>query len=135
MDDRDKIVSMAGLASLGEAWRAAGRRVVHCHGCFDIVHPGHVRYLRFARAQGDVLVVTITADSLIGKGDGMRPYVPENLRAESLAALGFVDAVAVAAGATLRIAGACCRAAGPPASYAAADTAGAYSGAVVDGGT
>ena len=56
MDDRDKIVSMAQLGSLGEAWRAAGKRVVHCHGCFDIVHPGHVRYLRFAKAQGDVLV-------------------------------------------------------------------------------
>ena len=100
MDDRDKIVSMAQLGSLGEAWRAAGKRVVHCHGCFDIVHPGHVRYLRFAKAQGDVLVVTITSDALIAKGDGMRPYVPEALRAESLAALGFVDAVAVARGAT-----------------------------------
>ena len=57
-----------------------------CHGCFDIVHPGHVRYLEFARRQGDLLLVTLTGDSHVGKGPD-RPYVPEDLRAENLAAL------------------------------------------------
>ena len=65
---------------------------MHCHGCFDIVHPGHVRYLEFARRQGDLLVVSLTGDSQISKGD-QRPYIPEELRAESLAALESVDLV------------------------------------------
>ncbi|MCZ6815750.1 MAG: adenylyltransferase/cytidyltransferase family protein [Planctomycetota bacterium] len=70
------------------------RTIVQCHGCFDIVHPGHIRYLRFARAQGDVLVVSITGDAQIDKGD-QRPYIPQELRAENLAALEFVDFVVI----------------------------------------
>ena len=50
------------LVAVTEA-REAGRRIVQCHGCFDIVHPGHVRYLEFARRQGDVLIVSLTGDS------------------------------------------------------------------------
>jgi len=68
--------------------------VVQCHGCFDIVHPGHIRYLQYARSLGDVLVVSITGDAQISKGD-QRPYIPEELRAENLAALAFVDYVAI----------------------------------------
>jgi len=80
------------------AWRGElarrGRRLVQCHGCFDIVHPGHVRHLRWARAQGDALLVTVTGDRGVGKGAG-RPLIPEELRAENLAALDVVDAVHV----------------------------------------
>ncbi len=72
--------------------RAAGQTVVHCHGCFDIVHPGHVRYLEFARRQGDLLVVTLTGDAQIDKGN-QRPFIPQELRAENLAALQAVDLV------------------------------------------
>lgn len=72
--------------------RAAGRTVVHCHGCFDIVHPGHIAYLQFAKSQGDTLVVSLTADPLVNKGLN-RPFIPEDLRAQSLAALECVDAV------------------------------------------
>ncbi len=68
--------------------------VVQCHGCFDIVHPGHIRYLEFARSQGDLLIVSITGDAGIDKGD-QRPYIPQELRAENLAALEFVDYVIV----------------------------------------
>jgi rfaE bifunctional protein kinase chain/domain/rfaE bifunctional protein nucleotidyltransferase chain/domain len=81
------------LAARAEA-RAAGKRVVHCHGCFDIVHPGHIRHLRHARAQGDLLLVTLTGDEEVKKGTG-RPLIPEELRAENLAALDFVDWVYV----------------------------------------
>lgn len=91
-DFRDKILDRDGLVrAVGKA-RAAGRTVVQCHGCFDIVHPGHIRYLEFARSQGDVLVVTLTGDPEIQKGD-QRPYIPESLRAENLAALMSVDFV------------------------------------------
>ncbi len=70
--------------------RRQGRRVVHCHGCFDIVHPGHIRHLKFARALGDILLVSITGDAQVGKGQG-RPLIPQELRAENLAELDCVD--------------------------------------------
>ncbi len=87
-----KIVELDELVSAVQAARAAGKTIVQCHGCFDIVHPGHIRYLEFARQQGDVLVVSLTGDSDISKDDH-RPYIPQELRAENLAALMFVDYV------------------------------------------
>ena len=82
------------LAELCGRWRTAGQSVVHCHGCFDLLHVGHVRYLRSARALGDRLVVTVTPDALVGKGPG-RPVFTQQHRAELLAALACVDAVAI----------------------------------------
>ena len=87
-----KIVSQHELLQRAGQARAEGKTLVHCHGCFDIVHPGHIRYLEFARRQGDLLVVSITGDAAIAKGD-QRPYIPQELRAESLAALEAVDLV------------------------------------------
>ena len=89
-----KVMELATLLETLRDHRGGGRTVVQCHGCFDIVHPGHIRYLEFASRQGDVLVVTLTGDSEITKGD-QRPYIPQELRAESLAALEFVDYVYV----------------------------------------
>lgn len=89
-----KIVTLPELLRRVAQARAAGKTVVHCHGCFDIVHPGHVRYLDFARRQGDVLVVSLTGDSQVSK-DLQRPYIPQELRAENLAALEAVDLVYV----------------------------------------
>jgi len=89
---QQKIVDLDGLQSAVRAARAKGNAIVQCHGCFDIVHPGHIRYLEFARRQGDVLIVSLTGDASMSKGDS-RPYIPEELRAENLAALIFVDYV------------------------------------------
>lgn len=89
-----KIVTLPELRRLRQSAREQGRTIVQCHGCFDIVHPGHIRHLRFARAQGDLLLVTITGDSEITKGDG-RPLIPQELRAENLAALDCVDLVCI----------------------------------------
>jgi rfaE bifunctional protein kinase chain/domain/rfaE bifunctional protein nucleotidyltransferase chain/domain len=75
------------------------KTIVQGHGCFDIVHPGHIRYLEFARSQGDLLIVSITGDAAIDKGL-QHPYIPEELRAENLAALEFVDYVVVDPNAT-----------------------------------
>lgn len=100
LDVYRKIVAADQLAALGRECRARGATVVHCHGCFDIVHPGHLRYLQFAHQQGDVLVVSLTGDDAIEKSDGMRPYVPQELRAENLAALEFVSHVVIAPGPT-----------------------------------
>lgn len=73
-----------------------GRRVVFTNGCFDLLHPGHVRSLEQARALGDVLIVGLNSDASVRqlKGEG-RPVIPEGERAEILAALESVDAVVI----------------------------------------
>jgi rfaE bifunctional protein kinase chain/domain/rfaE bifunctional protein nucleotidyltransferase chain/domain len=91
-DPRAKILSVEALASLRDTYRSSGRKVVQCHGCFDIVHPGHIRYLKFAKELGDVLIVSVSADDVVDKGID-RPYINEELRLENLAALEFVDHV------------------------------------------
>lgn len=87
-----KTVSFVQLLELRAAARAAGKTVVHCHGCFDIVHPGHILHLQYARSLGDMLVVTVSADTHVNKGVD-RPLIPDDLRAASLAALECVDCV------------------------------------------
>jgi rfaE bifunctional protein kinase chain/domain/rfaE bifunctional protein nucleotidyltransferase chain/domain len=89
-----KIHSIESLRAERARIRKEGKIVVQCHGCFDIVHPGHIRYLRFARSLGDVLVVTVSADDVVMKGYE-RPYIPEDLRLDNLAELGCVDYVAL----------------------------------------
>ena len=77
--------------------RAAGRRVVFTNGVFDLLHPGHTRYLADARREGDVLVVAVNSDRSVraqNKGSD-RPITPEAERAEMLAALAVVDAVVI----------------------------------------
>ena len=76
--------------------RAAGRRIVFTNGVFDLLHPGHVRYLQDARALGDLLVVGINADESVRRNKGpTRPINPQHERAEVLAALACVDAVVI----------------------------------------
>ena len=77
-------------------WRGAGERIVLANGCFDVLHVGHVRYLRGAKELGGKLVVGVNSDETVRalKGDG-RPRVPAAERAELLAALADVDAVVV----------------------------------------
>ncbi len=91
---RDKIKTVDELAEIATRARARGRSVVLAHGVFDLVHMGHVRYLEAARAEGDLLMVTVTADQYVNKGPG-RPAFPEMLRAEMVAALEGVYWVAV----------------------------------------
>jgi len=73
-----------------------GRRVVFTNGCFDLLHPGHIRSLEQARALGDILIVGLNSDASVRqlKGQG-RPAIPERERAEILAALESVDAVVI----------------------------------------
>jgi len=70
------------------------RKVIMCHGVFDVVHPGHVRHLAYAKTKADILVTTITTDKYIDKGI-YRPHVPEQLRAINLAAYEMVDFVVI----------------------------------------
>jgi rfaE bifunctional protein nucleotidyltransferase chain/domain len=89
-----KIYGLDELAGVVERARAGGRRVVHCHGVFDVLHIGHVRHFEEAKKLGDVLVVTLTPDRFVNKGVG-RPAFTESLRAEFLASLACIDYVAV----------------------------------------
>ena len=74
--------------------RPRSKKVIMCHGTFDVVHPGHVRHLLYAKTKADLLIASLTADEHIKKGN-MRPYVPQGLRAMNLAALEMVDYVLV----------------------------------------
>src|SRR4051795_7639865 len=87
-----KVCSLEQLLEFRRAALADGKTVVHCHGCFDIVHPGHIHHLQYARSLGDMLIVSVSADSHVNKGVN-RPLIPDDLRAGSLAALECVDAV------------------------------------------
>lgn len=89
-----KIKPLEDLAVITESLKSAGKSVVHCHGVFDLLHPGHVLHFKAAKNFGDVLVVTVTPDRYVNKGPG-RPAFKEQLRMESLAALEDVDYVAL----------------------------------------
>ncbi|MBI4665245.1 MAG: adenylyltransferase/cytidyltransferase family protein [Nitrospinae bacterium] len=94
MNHRDKIKTLAELAETAQSARAGGKKVVYCHGVFDLLHIGHIKHLEAARRLGDILIVTVTPDRFVNKGPH-RPAFPEMLRAEALAAMGCVDWVGV----------------------------------------
>lgn len=91
-----RVVDAGALAGVRVEMERAGRRLVFTNGCFDLLHAGHVRYLRQARALGDALAVGLNSDRSVRelKGDG-RPVNPQDDRAEVLAALGSVDYVVI----------------------------------------
>ena len=96
MNTQNKIVSREELKRRVEGWRGAGERVTLANGGFDLLHVGHVRYLRGAKALGGRLVVAINSDESVCalKGEG-RPIMPAEERAEIVAALADVDAVVI----------------------------------------
>ena len=90
----EKILSLGDLVQKSAQLRKEGKRIILCHGTFDLMHTGHIRYLKSARKKGDVLLVTITADSFVNKGPG-RPVFTQELRAENLSSLACVDFVSI----------------------------------------
>lgn len=90
----EKILSLSDIAVALSELKTQGRRIVQCHGVFDLLHIGHIRHLEQAKQKGDVLLVTITPDRFVNKGPH-RPVFNETLRAEALAALACVDYVAI----------------------------------------
>ena len=92
--DRKKIKKIGELKEIIARGKARGKKVVFTNGCFDILHLGHIRYLRKARSLGDILVVGLNTDRSVRQIKGeKRPIVPQKERAEVLAALEFVDYV------------------------------------------
>ncbi len=91
---RSKIKTLDELSNIISALKQDGKTIVQCHGVFDLLHPGHIRHFEAARQEGAVLLVTVTKDAYVVKGPG-RPVFNQHLRAESIAALGCVDYVAI----------------------------------------
>jgi D-glycero-beta-D-manno-heptose 1-phosphate adenylyltransferase len=91
-----KVIPLDQLAAERTRWRELGKMVVWTNGCFDLLHAGHVRSLRDAKALGDVLIVGINSDESVSGNKGvLRPIVPQEDRAEVIAALEMVDYVTI----------------------------------------
>jgi D-beta-D-heptose 7-phosphate kinase/D-beta-D-heptose 1-phosphate adenosyltransferase len=96
MKNKKKIFSGRAIKSLAANLKKRGKKVVFTNGCFDLLHVGHIRYLRRAREAGDFLVVGLNSDLSVRKIKGPgRPILPGGERAELLAALSSVDAVVI----------------------------------------
>jgi rfaE bifunctional protein nucleotidyltransferase chain/domain len=89
-----KFYSRAGLIEQRARWKLAGQTVVFTNGCYDLLHPGHVRLLERARSMGDILILALNSDASVQRLKGpTRPLIPEMERAELAAGLQAVDAV------------------------------------------
>lgn len=89
---QSKIKEFDAIVQSLDEKRLQGKKIIHCHGVFDLLHPGHIRHLQEARNQGDALVVSLTPDRFVNKGPG-RPAFNQQLRLEQIAALSCVDFV------------------------------------------
>ncbi|MBE3137510.1 MAG: adenylyltransferase/cytidyltransferase family protein [Thermoplasmata archaeon] len=94
MSSDEKIISLNDLAKICGEYKIKKKKVVLSRGCFDLLHPGHIRHLKAAKKYGDILIVTIIPDRFVRKGPE-RPVFNEHLRAESVASLADVDYVAL----------------------------------------
>jgi len=89
-----QVVSLKKLKEFRKKWRKQGKKLVFTNGCFDLLHLGHIRYLKKAKSLGDILVVGLNSDRSVKKIKGeKRPILPEKERAEILSSLWFVDYV------------------------------------------
>jgi len=92
----DKFYTRAELIAARAGWKKAGRRVVFTNGCYDLLHPGHIRLLEQARALGDILILALNSDDSVRRLKGpSRPLMSERDRAEVAAGLAAVDAITV----------------------------------------
>jgi rfaE bifunctional protein nucleotidyltransferase chain/domain len=90
---KSKIISIEKLSSKVKTAKQQGRKIIHCHGVFDLLHIGHIKHFNEAKSHGDILVVTVTPDEYVNKGPN-RPAFSTELRLEALAALESIDFVA-----------------------------------------
>ena len=89
-----KIYTREQLIGARAEWKRAGKKVVFTNGCYDVLHPGHIRLLESARSRGDVLILALNTDASVQRLKGpTRPLISQGERAELAAALAAVDAV------------------------------------------
>jgi D-glycero-beta-D-manno-heptose 1-phosphate adenylyltransferase len=92
----ERIYSRTELLEQRNRWREEGKTVVFTNGCYDLLHPGHIRLLERARSMGDILVLALNSDASVRRAKGAgRPALPETERAELAASLAAVDAVTI----------------------------------------
>ena len=89
---KDKIKNFDVISSIISLKKSQGKKIILCHGVFDLLHIGHIKHFEEAKKMGDILVVTITPDQFVNKGPG-RPAFNTNLRLEALSALDSIDYV------------------------------------------
>lgn len=95
-----KLVTKTEYLQIKDKLRATGKKVVLCHGVFDLVHPGHILHFEQAKEMGDILVVSITAERYVRKGPG-RPYFDDEMRLKFLEAIQYIDYVMLSEGPTV----------------------------------
>jgi len=91
---KNKIITLEQLAEECKKLKKSGKTIAQCHGCFDLLHPGHIKHFEAAKGKADIVVVTVTPDRFVNKGPG-RPVFTEQLRMESIASMQAVDYVAL----------------------------------------
>ena len=91
---KKKVLSLESLGQIAAKQRNKGKKIVLCHGVFDLLHLGHIRHFKEAKSLGDILVVTLTPDRYVNKGP-LRPAFNEKLRLEAIAALDVIDFIAI----------------------------------------
>ena len=91
---KKKILDLDSLKKIIRGFKEEEKIIVHCHGCFDLVHYGHIKHFKEAREQGDILIVTVTEDRYVNKGKG-RPFFTEDQRCEFLEQLEIIDYLAL----------------------------------------
>ena len=89
-----KIFEINNLINRIRIEKRKNKKVVHCHGVFDLIHVGHIKHFKEAKKNGEFLAVSITADKFVNKGSG-RPIFNQNLRAEFLSSISLIDAVII----------------------------------------
>ena len=89
----NKIISINDLSKKISDLKKKNKKIVHCHGVFDVLHVGHIKHFNTAKKLGDVLIVTVTPDKYVNKGPN-RPIFPLEARMQCIAALKYVDYVA-----------------------------------------
>ena len=89
---KEKIKKIEQLPAIISTLRSSGKKIVHCHGVFDLVHLGHIEHFKSAKSYGDYLIVSLTLDKFIKKGPG-RPLFNEQQRMEYLKQIKIVDQV------------------------------------------
>ena len=99
MKSLEKIIAFDQLAKNILKMKAKRKKIVLCHGVFDLLHVGHIKHFKEAKSFGDILIVTLTPDKFVNKGPS-RPAFNEKLRLEAIAALDAVDFVSLNTSAT-----------------------------------
>jgi rfaE bifunctional protein kinase chain/domain/rfaE bifunctional protein nucleotidyltransferase chain/domain len=91
---KNKIVTLEEIGEISKRLKKQGKIIAQCHGCFDLLHPGHIKHFEAAKKNADILIVTLTPDRFVNKGPG-RPIFNEQIRAETIAAIEAVDYVII----------------------------------------